>query len=384
MPPTVRRLGWLHFWNDFTLDFVTPLLPTGMGIAWIGIMEGAADALGQAFKLISGRASDRTGRRAWWVRSGYGVNAVARPLMAVGMIFCWPLWIIGCRMSDRLGKGLRGSSTDALVADWTSGAERGRAFTWMRTMDHLGATLGAMMATLAAWAFPAYLPYVVAALIVPMLIQLWLCAGIADHPSSSRTGEKKSSSWWPTDTPTRQAVMIVALAAAGRISPILVLADLAGFAHHNSDQDTWPVWIMCASWAVLGLAQAAASALSGVAMKRWGADAVVRVGWSSGAVALMGLALCDGPMRLLAAVGIGILAGITEGAEKTLVADTVPKEQRATAFGALAIASALAALAANTVCGFGVISTFGTITYIAPAGALMIAVLLLGRRQRTS
>jgi hypothetical protein len=48
--PTVRRIGWLHFWNDFTLDFVTPLLPAGVPVAWLGVMEGAADAAAQALK----------------------------------------------------------------------------------------------------------------------------------------------------------------------------------------------------------------------------------------------------------------------------------------------------------------------------------------------
>src|SRR5262245_1799306 len=75
LAPAVRRMGWLHFWNDFTLDFVSPLLPRAVGAAWLGVMEGVADAIGQLLKLFTGRASDRSGRRVPWVRAGYGVNA---------------------------------------------------------------------------------------------------------------------------------------------------------------------------------------------------------------------------------------------------------------------------------------------------------------------
>ena len=79
-PPTVRRLGWLHFANDFTIDALTPLLPAGVPVAWLGVMEGLADAVGQILKLVTGRLSDAQGRSVPWVRAGYAVNAVARPL----------------------------------------------------------------------------------------------------------------------------------------------------------------------------------------------------------------------------------------------------------------------------------------------------------------
>src|SRR5689334_14019770 len=76
LPPVVRRLAWLHFANDFTLDFLTPLLPAGVPVAWLGVMEGLANGTGQALKLFTGRASDRSGKRVAWVRAGYVANAV--------------------------------------------------------------------------------------------------------------------------------------------------------------------------------------------------------------------------------------------------------------------------------------------------------------------
>ena len=103
LPATVRRLGWLHFANDLTLDFLTPLLPAGVPVAWLGIMEGVADGVAQVLKLVTGRAADRSGRRAPWVAAGYAGNAFFRPLAGVGMLLGWPLWIVTCRIGDRLG-----------------------------------------------------------------------------------------------------------------------------------------------------------------------------------------------------------------------------------------------------------------------------------------
>ena len=144
-----RRIAWLHFANDLTLDFLTPLLPAGVGVAWIGFMEGAADAVGQVLKLVTGRASDRSGRRVPWVAAGYATNAIARPLAGVGMLLLLPWWIVACRITDRVGKGIRGGAVDALCADWTDDTNRARAFARLRVMDHLGATLGGLLATVA-------------------------------------------------------------------------------------------------------------------------------------------------------------------------------------------------------------------------------------------
>jgi len=151
LPETPRRVAWLHFLNDLTLDFLTPLLPGGVGVAWIGLMEGLADATGHILKVVSGRRSDATGKRVFWVGTGYSANAFARPLAAVGLALGWPLWVVVCRIGDRVGKGLRGSATDALVADWKQGRQREQAFSAMRILDHWGATLGALLAATVAW-----------------------------------------------------------------------------------------------------------------------------------------------------------------------------------------------------------------------------------------
>lgn len=224
----VRRVGWLHFFNDLTLDFLTPLLPAGVSAAWIGLMEGLADGVGQVLKLITGRASDASGRRAGWVRLGYGVNAFARPLAGVGMLLLWPWWVLACRVADRVGKGLRGSATDALVSDWTSDGERARVFGRLRMMDHLGATIGALAAALVAATVPAaQIGWYVCALAPVALVVVWLGRGLRDAPADSPVpGTRTTPGWWPEHAAPRRALEAIAIAGlASRLSPFVGAGD---------------------------------------------------------------------------------------------------------------------------------------------------------------
>jgi len=373
--PVTRRLAWLHFWNDFTLDFISPLLPGQVGVALLGVMEGAADAIGQGLKLVTGRASDRSGRRVPWVRAGYAANAVARPLGAIGMLFGWPLWIVGCRVGDRIGKGLRGSASDALVADWTPAAGRSRAYAAMRTMDHLGATAGALAAAFAAWRWPDQLGWIVASLVLPMVGMLWLCRGLHDVGRAPTAPDQVG--WWPRERRLRGPLALITLAALGaKISPLLVLARIAGW---PGGEGSWPVWQACLAWAALGLVQSVAAAGAGVVTERVGPRAFLVAGWFAGAALYAGLALASGWALAIAGLGYAVLAGFTEGAEKTYVADLAPASERATAFGALGLLVAMATLAGSGLCGWGMQpQILGAAVFWFPAAALLAAAVGLG------
>lgn len=375
-PSVVRRIAWLHFANDFTLDFLTPLLPAGVGVAWIGVMEGLADGVGQVLKLVSGRASDRSGRRAGWVGAGYLVNAVARPLSALGMLFSLPLWIVGCRIADRVGKGIRGSATDALVADWTGGAQRAHAFARMRTMDHLGATLGGLAAALAAWALaPEQLWLAVAALAVVALWVAWLARGLRDRLDLPPSDKPVPAGWWPRAPAVRVPLLAIGVATvATKISPLLILVQVAGLPAEGSSE-RWPLWQVCLGWAALGLVQAGTSALAGDITARLGPAAMLRIGWLAGAVVFAALAVVSGPWLIAVGLAFGVLAGLTEGAEKTWLAERAPREERALTFGAMALVSAGSALAGNALCGWLLMvwgpQIFAVAAVVAVVGALL-------------
>ena len=177
LPTNVRLLGWVSFWNDIASEMVFPLLPQfllstlGGNRALLGLIEGAAESLASLLKLWSGARSDRQGRRKPYIVSGYAIAAICRPVTAV----LWAHWqLLAIRLSDRLGKGIRAAPRDALVVDATTPELRGRAFGFQRSMDHLGAAIGPVLATLFLLAFPGQVRWLFA------LTVFGICGGDPD------------------------------------------------------------------------------------------------------------------------------------------------------------------------------------------------------------
>jgi MFS family permease len=381
LPAVPKRLGWLHFANDFTLDFLTPLLPGVVPVAWIGLMEGLANGVGQLLKLFAGRASDRSGKRVFWVRSGYGVNAVLRPLAAVGMFFGWPLWIIACRVGDRIGKGLRGSASDALVTDWTEGgAQRAHAFATMRTMDHLGAAAGGLCAAGAVYLWSQHLPWLVAALAVPAIAMLWWCKGLSDTDKPAPSASAPPVGWWPGDRSVQAPLFVIGLASlASHIGPLLILVHVSGM-DLDGNQKPWPLWLICLGWAAFGFIQAGAAAVAGRFTERLGPRQFLVIGYLIGAAIFAALAIAHSHWLIAAGVAFGIFTGAMEGTEKTYIAALAPKHERALSFGALALLVAIAEIVGNGLCGLGLSSAFGPETFLIAAAILACAGLVLAVR----
>jgi len=143
-------LGAVSFFTDASTEIVYPLLPMflmvlGAGPALIGVIEGIAETTASLLKLVSGWASDRLRKRKAIIIFGYGLSSLTRPLMAMAAL---PWHVLAVRFTDRVGKGFRGAPRDALIADSTDPAIRGRAFGFHRAMDHLGAVAGPLAAFL--------------------------------------------------------------------------------------------------------------------------------------------------------------------------------------------------------------------------------------------
>src|SRR2546421_10766265 len=150
LPRAVKLFGLVSLLNDFASEMIYPLLPAfvtgvlGAGAGALGALDGAAEFAAAVVKLGAGRLADRTRWRGPLIVLGYFTAVVVRPVIAVTGA-AWQ--VIGLRVVDRLGKGLRTPPRDALIADATLPALAGRAFGLQRGMDHAGAVLG----PLAAW-----------------------------------------------------------------------------------------------------------------------------------------------------------------------------------------------------------------------------------------
>ena len=158
LPRAVWLLGLVSLFNDSASELLYPLVPLYLssvlmaGPRALGIIEGIAEATSSLLKLFSGVLTDRTRSAKPWVVGGYALAALSRPLMALAG--SW-LAVATLRFADRVGKGLRSSPRDALLAQAAPLEQRGLAFGLHRSMDNAGAVIGPL---LAAWLLAEHVP----------------------------------------------------------------------------------------------------------------------------------------------------------------------------------------------------------------------------------
>jgi sugar phosphate permease len=194
LPRNVKVLGLASLLNDTASEMIFPLLPGFLLTVllgnrfYLGVIEGAAGSVASLLKLWSGGRSDQAGRRKGFVLFGYSLAAVTRPLIGV-IVAPWQLFVV--RVGDRIGKGVRTSPRDALIADSTDPSIRGRAFGFHRAMDHLGAALGPLLAAGLLWLWPGELRTLFLLTVLPGLrsSSCW-CSACGRRQRPSRRGDR--------------------------------------------------------------------------------------------------------------------------------------------------------------------------------------------------
>ena len=194
LPRNVKVLGLASLLNDTASEMIYPLLPHFLLAVLLGnrfhlgVIEGVADAVASFVKLWSGGRSDQAGRRKGFIVFGYCVPALARPLVGV-ILAPWQLFAI--RVVDRVGKGLRTSPRDALIADSTAASIRGRAFGFQRGMDNVGAAFGPLLAAGFLWMWPEHLRALFLVALLPgLLVVVLLLFGLREAPATQPPQER--------------------------------------------------------------------------------------------------------------------------------------------------------------------------------------------------
>ena len=192
IPPTVKGLALVSLFNDFAREMVYPLLPAfvvgtlGGSATTLGALDGAADLTAAVTKWMGGRLSDRPRWRKPLIVLGYFSAILIRPFMAVASA-AWQ--VVGFRVLDRIGKGMRTPSRDALIADVTPASIRGRAYWLHRGADHFGSIPGSLLAwwLLSHKAFDArrVLTWSVVPGLVAGLVLLFVLRGPATRPAAA-------------------------------------------------------------------------------------------------------------------------------------------------------------------------------------------------------
>jgi MFS family permease len=354
LSPPVWRLGWISFFTDTAGEMIYPLLPLFLtqtlraGAMSIGVIEGVAEAANSLLKMISGWLTDRWGAPKRLVLGGYSLSSAARPLIAIAN--AWPQVLL-IRFSDRLGKGIRSSPRDAMLASYAPDGMRGRVYGFHQAMDHAGAVFGPLIATVFLYFRPADYRTLFAWTIVPGLLVVLLILGLPDdRPAAVRPRPKarESVAAAPRGRDFHLAIAIVFLFSLGNASDAFLLLRL-------SNEGISSAWIPLL-WALLHVVKMTSSVVGGVLSDSLGRRLMIALGylWYAVIYGAFGYFSTAG-VTIAVFLAYGLYFGLTEGVEKAWVADLVPTERRGIAFGIYNSAIGFGSLAASLI--FGVLWT---------------------------
>lgn len=386
LPWTVKLLGFTSLLNDTSSEMLAPVMPafliTVLGAAkWqIGLIEGVGETVSSLVKLWSGARSDHVGRRKGFILVGYFIAVLTRPLMGLAAS---PWHVFGLRTIDRVGKGIRTSPRDAMIADTTTEQTRGRAFGFHRAMDHLGAALGALLAVTFLWWTSGgaategaqeewQLRRLFMLSLIPGLPILFLVPLALRETKKVDTAETTQQlSLQPLDANFRRYLITLFLFTLGNSSDsfLLVRAKELGV----------PIFALPILWIVFHLAKSGGSLLTGGWVYRLGARPLIWAGWLwyAAVYSAFGFATAAWQIWVLFLL-YAVFHALTEPAEKALVATLVGPERKGLAYGWFNLTIGIGSLPASLLFGFiydqwGAPAAFGTGAAFALAASAMLA-----------
>ncbi|MEJ7612835.1 MAG: MFS transporter [Candidatus Fervidibacter sacchari] len=346
LPKTVVTLGIVSLLNDASSEMIYPLLPFFLrehlkaSVAFVGLVEGIAETTASLLKLASGWISDRIGRHKLLTFIGYALAGATRPVLAASNA-AWQ--VLGLRFIDRVGKGIRTSPRDALLANACDENIRGVAFGFHRAMDHLGAAVGPLIASAVLLFSPNNYRLVFALAAVPALLSLFvLWFGISEtHSHTSRlsnagtenrfkelkahVGFVKAWSDLPTTFRWYLAALLLFTLSNSSDAFLLLRAKDAGVSERA----------IPLLWTWLHIVKSMAGTHGGMLSDKIGRTRAIVLGWLVYAGVYASFAFLQSAWQVWAVFTVyGLYFALTEGAERALVADLLPQEKRGLGYGA--------------------------------------------------
>ena len=376
-------LGLVSFLTDLSSEMIYPLLPVflagtlGAGAVALGTIEGLAESTAAFLKVVSGRWTDRTRRRKPLIVSGYGLSGAARPL--IGAAAVWPVVAL-LRFTDRVGKGLRTSPRDALIADVTPFDRRGAAYGLHRAMDHAGAVAGPLVAA-GLLLIPAmtlrgvFLLAAVPAVLVMIVLVFAVREPAAEEPITTPARTSLLSDWSAMGADFRRLLLAVLVFTLGNSTDAFLLLRLseAGLAAGS----------IALLWSAHHVVKMAATFVGGRWSDRTGRRRLIVAGWLIYAAVYVAFALVSTQTGLIAVFLVyGLYFGFTEPVERSWVAELAPERIRGSAFGLYHGTFGMAALPASLVFGAIYVTAGPAAAFLTGAGLAVTAVVLLGRVER--
>jgi MFS family permease len=381
LPRPVKTLGAVSFLTDASSEMIYPLLPaflTGVlkaGPAFLGVVEGIAEATASLLKILSGALSDRLSRRKPLVVAGYGLSSAVRPLVALATL---PWHVLAVRVTDRVGKGVRSAPRDALLAEVTPADQRGRAYGFHRAMDNAGAMAGPLLASAVLLA-TGNLRLAFALAAVPAALAMAVlgfgvrekaraeAAAPAPRPGAGQNATLGGAAG-ASSRGFRRYLAVLALFTLGNSSDAFLLL--------RAQQQGIALALIPLLWTWHNLVKSGAGTYGGVLSDRIGRRGAILLGWAIYALAYAGFAAARAPLHIWALFALyGAYYALTEGPERALVADLATAAERGRAFGLYHAVTGATLLPASLLTGwlwqrFGPAAALGTGAALAGLAAL--------------
>ncbi len=330
LPITVILLGLTSFWTDAGSEMIFPLLPVfltttlGASPTFLGTVEGAADLVASMLKLVAGRLSDRLGMRKPLVVGGYGIAGVMRPLVAFATA---PWHVLVVRLTDRVGKGVRGAPRDALIADAAPEGMASRAFGFHTAMDHAGAVVGPLIgAALLASGMPMRTIFLWAALPGALALVTTLFVPETAPPVKVVPAAPTLGPIAALPTPFWRLLLIFALFGLGNSSDAFLLL--------RAKELGVPAVSIPILWSAFHVSKVGWSAIGGALGDSLPKRHTIVAGWAVYALVYLLFAFAQAPWQIWCLFLLyGAYYGLTEPVQKALVREVVPVEFRGSAFG---------------------------------------------------
>jgi MFS family permease len=355
LPANVWIVTLTSFLTDVSSEMIFNLVPLFLanvlkaGTAVIGLIDGLAETTASLMKMYSGGLSDRLGQRKWLTVLGYAISTVSKPFLYIAD--AWG-WVLGVRVADRFGKGVRTAPRDALVADSIDEKQRGLAFGMHRAGDTAGAFLGVLIAAVIVWmtergaadltrhtfqilVLVSIIPAVLAVLVLALGARETGVQGRSKFPVLSLKGMSSKFKLF---------MLVLILFTLGNSSDSFII--LLG---QNRGLSVFHILLMLLTF---NLIYSVLAGPLGALSDRIGRRRLIIGGWIAYGLVYLGFALSRTGWEIWTFFGLyGIYYAATEGSARAFIADLVPSDRRGTAYGLYNAAIGLMAFPASAIAG---------------------------------
>jgi MFS family permease len=370
----------VSFCTDIASEMLYPVMPIflkhiGYSVVFIGFLEGLAEAIAGLSKAYFGKSSDQQGKRLPFVRAGYALSALSKPLMA---FFLNPIWILLCRSADRLGKGIRTGARDAILSDEATPESKARVFGFHRSWDTLGAVLGPALALVYLFYFPLDYTKLFIIAFVPGIFSIGFTYLIKEKTKAiSATAFIKPkffgflSYWKESSTAYQQLVKGLLIFAVFNSPDVFLLLKMKEIG--ISDTAVIAVYIF------YNLVYAIMAYPAGVLADKMGMKKILMIGLVLYAIVYAGFAWGNNlPLFIGLWMLYGCYAAATEGIAKAWISNIADKKDTATAIGTYSGLQSIAALIAGSLTGIFWYTAGSTFSLMLSALAAVLVVVYLG------